>query len=304
MSETLDWTVKRLLEWSHTYFGDKGIDSPKTTAELLLADVLSCKRLDLYYRYEQPLLPDELARYKDVVKRRVKHEPTQYILGEWEFWSLPLQVDQRVLIPRPETEVLVEEVLKAVQEGDVPAHGSFLDLCTGSGAIACALATECPEASLHATDLSTDALEVAQINVTQLKLEERITLYQGDLFEPLPEQRYDVIASNPPYVTCAELAELQPEVRQYEPHLALDGGEDGLDLIRRLLIDLPTRLAPGGVLAIEIGAKQGPAVRALAEQTNLFASIEVLKDFSRRDRILFAHGHPLKNSIHTPKSNF
>lgn len=285
---SLEWTVRRLLEWSDTYFQSKGIDSPKTTAELLLAHILHCKRMDLYFRYEQPLLPQELAGYKALLQRRVKHEPTQYLLGEWEFWSLPLKVDSRVLIPRPETEVLVEAIVQAVQEEVVPSNGSFLDLCTGSGAIACALAQECPEATLHATELSEQALEVAQSNVAQLNFQEQITLFQGDLFAPLPNHTYHVIASNPPYVTAEEWETLQPEVKQYEPKLALVGGDDGLDLVRRILSGAHTFLAPGGILAVEIGAEQGPSSKELAEKTGLFSSVEIVPDFARRDRVLFA----------------
>lgn len=285
------WTVRRLLSWCATYFAEKGIDSPKTTAEYLLADTLQCKRMDLFFRYEQPLMPTELTEFKQRIKRRIKHEPIQYILGEWEFWSVPIRVDSRVLIPRPETELLIEQILHLADTQKISEDGSFLDLCTGSGAIACVLAKEFPEACITATDLSVQALEVAQQNAHHLGLSSRIQWHQGDLFAPLSEQQFSAILSNPPYISTTDMQTLQPEVRLYEPPLALDGGDTGLDLIERILRDIHKHLLPGGWLLMEFGASQGSTVRQLAQQTEYFQSIEILKDYARRDRILVAQRH-------------
>lgn len=285
----LDWTVRRLLDWSLPYLTEKGIESPKVTAEWLLADALGCTRMDLFFRYEQPLLPEELAGYKSRLKRRVQREPVQYILGEWEFWSLPFYVDQRVLIPRPETEVLIEQVLKVVEENEIPPTARILDLCTGSGAIACTLAHEMKEASVMATDVSRDALMVAYQNVKRLELVDRVTLKHTDMFTDIPsEPPFNILVSNPPYVTQAEMEDLEPEVRQYEPSMALVGGEDGLDFVREILRNVPTYLAPGGLLAVEFGASQGEAIRQLAEATPELTSISIVQDYARRDRILLA----------------
>jgi release factor glutamine methyltransferase len=281
------WTLRKVLEWSREYLHSKEIDSAQTTAELLLAAALNCERVDLYLRYEQPLSSSELSEYKARLKRRIKHEPTQYILGEWEFWSLPLRVDSRVLIPRPETECLVEEIQCEIELGNIAEDGRFLDLCTGSGAIACALAKENPLAQIDATDICDMALEVARENVTALGLNAQIQLYQGDLYGSLPACGYDLIISNPPYIAASEYEKLQPEVRLFEPRIALVGGEDGLDIIKRILIDAKNWLQLGGFLAIEIGASQGQSAASAAQQTGLFEQIEVRKDYSRRDRVLF-----------------
>lgn len=290
-NKDLPWTVGRVLAWSSGYFAEKGIDSPKATAEYLLAHTLKCKRLDLYFRYEQPLLPTELAEFKQAIRRRIQHEPTQYIVGEWEFWSLPIQVDARVLIPRPETEMLIEQTLALVDTEKLSATGHFLDLCTGSGAIACALAKELSEATLVATDISKDALEVAQANARSLHVSQRIQWHQSDLFEQLSGERFDAILSNPPYISAQEMEELQPEVRLYEPHLALHGGSNGLVIVQRILQHIDKHLQPGGWLLMEFGASQGSVIRQLAEQTQVFQSIDILQDFSRRDRILVAQRH-------------
>ncbi|TNE46556.1 MAG: peptide chain release factor N(5)-glutamine methyltransferase [Deltaproteobacteria bacterium] len=287
--KSLEWTVRRLLDWSLTYLQDKGIDSPKVTAEWLLADALSCSRMDLFFRYDQPLLPEELAAYKARLKRRSQREPLQYILGEWEFWSLPFYVDSRVLIPRPETEVLIEQVVNAEKDGFVPAQPRILDLCTGSGAIACTLAKELPESTVLATDVSRDALMVAYENVKRLELVDRVTLKHTDMFKNVPsDPPFDILVSNPPYVTQAEMEELEPEVRDYEPAMALVGGQDGLDFVREILRQVPTYLAPRGLLAVEFGASQGEAIRQLAEAVPELSEVSIVQDYARRDRILFA----------------
>lgn len=280
------WTVRSVLEWSVGYLERHEVDSPKLTADLLLADVLKCTRMELLMRYDQPLHEDELAGFRAHLKRRSKREPTQYIIGNQAFWSLDLEVDPRVLIPRADTECLVEEALELFKQGIVPLEGPFLDLCTGSGALACALAVEFPQAKIDATDLSEDALAVAWTNICNHALKGHIGLHHGDLFAPLKPKKYALIISNPPYIRSAEVPELQPEVAQYEPSLALDGGPDGLDIVRRILEQAPDFLTDTGVLLIEIGHDQGADALALASQAEAFESVAILPDYARRDRIL------------------
>lgn len=280
------WTIQRILEWSIGFLERKEIDSPRLTAELLLGDVLKCSRVELYLRFEQPLDPDERAVFREYLKRRVAYEPTQYILGSQSFWSLELQVDARVLIPRPETECLIEECLRLFKQGALPLRGPFLDVCTGSGALACALAVEFPEADVDATDISPDALDVAQINIENNQLSERVHLHEGSLFEAVPQKKYAAIVTNPPYIRSDEMATLQHEVREYEPHLALDGGDDGLDLIRIVLKEAPDYLTEQGILLIEMGCEQGALAMQLAREYDVYTEVRVLQDYAGLDRVL------------------
>jgi release factor glutamine methyltransferase len=245
------WTLGKVLLWASRDFGDRGIDRPRFEAEVLLAHALGLGRLDLYTGFDRPMEKRELQAYREMIVRRRQGEPVAYITGQKEFWSLDFQVDHRVLIPRPETELLVESVLERAPEG-----GRVLDLCTGSGCVAVALASERPELLVDAVDISADALCVAQENVARYGLKERVRLIEGDLFEPLETGiRYAVITANPPYVTSAEMATLQNEV-QKEPRLALCGGDDGLDVIRRIISAAPAYLKPGGTLILEVASRQ------------------------------------------------
>lgn len=288
----LDWTIAKVLKWSVGYLERHSIDAPRLTAELLLAQALDCKRMDLYLCYDQPLEPTELGRFRETLQRRAKNEPTQYILGQQEFWSLPFVVDRRVLIPRPETECIVEEAIRSAQAGAFDPKGYFLELGVGSGALSCALAHEFPEAHIDAVDLSEDALEVAAKNIQTLGFSDRITLWKGDLFSPLPpEARYTLIVSNPPYIRTEDIQGLQAEVRLWEPPLALDGGKDGLRLIRRLVADASTFLTSPGLLLIEIGSDQGPDALACVPRPP-FASASLIQDYARLDRILRCSREP------------
>jgi len=303
----LTWTVQRVIDWSVDYLKKHEIEAPRLTTELLLTKALDCRRVDLYLRYEQPLIKDELSSFKELIKRRIRREPTQYILGTQEFWSLPLKVDHRVLIPRPETECLIEAVLEYIKEERLPADGAILELGTGSGAIPCALASELKESTIHTVDISPGALEVATENAVSCQVAERIHFYWGDLFtpvqpngkpspalpekvsletQPLPKQHFNLLISNPPYITSEELRGLQPEVVEYEPTLALDGGQDGLDFVRRILEQAPEYVLPGGSILIEIGAEQGASSQHLAAEMGMYESIEILKDYAGKDRIL------------------
>lgn len=276
------WTVRRVLTWTTGHFEKKDLDSPRLTAEILLAHVLGCDRVRLYVDIERPLSKQELATLRALIERRLSGEPTQYLTGKREFYGRTFKVDPRVLIPRPETEGLVEAILRSVPK-DTTAR--LLDLCTGSGCVAVTLAAERPQASVWATDLSKDACALASENAEALEVGARVTLREGDLYAPLPPgARFDAIASNPPYIKSGDIDTLQVEVRR-EPRLALDGGADGLGIIRRIIAGAPTWLKAGGALAMEIGEEQGPAVAALFEGAGLL-DVRVEKDLARLDRIV------------------
>ncbi|MDO3377662.1 peptide chain release factor N(5)-glutamine methyltransferase [Geoalkalibacter halelectricus] len=257
------WTVLRVLEWTAGYFRERGIESARLDADLLLAKTLGVDRVGLYLRYDQPLNPEELNSFRAWVARRARHEPLAYILGEVEFWSLAFGLTPDVLIPRPDTEVLVEEALARGPEG-----ARVLDVGTGSGAIAVCLAVERPTWQVTALDVSPAALAVAQDNARRHQVAERMRFLQGDLAR-LPDEKFDLIVANPPYIPSADLAGLMPDVRDYEPHLALDGGPDGLAAYRALAAQAPRCLSPEGRLLVEIGQGQEPAVQELFTQAGL-----------------------------------
>ncbi len=272
-------TPLELVRLAAGYLAEKGVSSPRLDAEVLLAHVLGVPRIRLYTEFDKPLEPAEVAAYREAVRRRARREPVAYITGEREFWSLRLRVDPRVLIPRPETEVLVETCLARMG-----AEGVLLDLGTGSGAVALALLSERPGWRAVGVDVSAGALEVARGNARSLGLAERLDLRAGDLYGPVAGERFDLIVSNPPYVPSAELDRLEPEVSRYEPRGALDGGPDGLAVLRRIAGRARHHLEPGGFLAVEIGAGQGPAVRQLLEGAGL-AGVRVVPDHAGRDRV-------------------
>lgn len=279
------WTVLSLLRWTTTYLEEKGIADARLNAEILLAGALGLKRLDLYLQFDRPMKPDELSAFKTRLVRRARHEPLQYIAGEAEFRNLRLRVDPRVLVPRPETEVLVDAVLGwARSRSDLRG----LDVGTGSGAIALSLATEGPFSLIVATDLSADALAVAHENLAAAAPAAAVELREGTGYEPVQGERFDVIVSNPPYVGELERPTLDPEVRDWEPSVALFSGPDGLDAIRALVAGAPDHLAGGGLLALEIGAGQSVEVARLIRERSAFEEPIVWKDLAGRDRIVLA----------------
>lgn len=289
MTPPEDWTVIRLLQWTSSFFESHGIASHRLDAELLLAEVLGVARIDLYLRHDQPLNSDELEHFRGLVKRRRNREPVAYLLGEKAFWTLDLSVGPEALIPRPETECLVEAVLAFLKDRPERNDGHYLDLGTGSGAIALALAASCPAARVSAVDRSLSALALAARNRRRHQLQERLDLVAGnwlESFSPI-RARFDVITSNPPYIPSDQIDGLQPEVSRYEPRMALDGGRDGLDCIRVLLTQAPNFLAPGGALFLEIGHDQYPDVQRLGYQTGRYQTIECLKDYSGLNRVAF-----------------
>lgn len=274
------WTVRKVLGWTSQHFEKSNVDAPRLTAELLLAHSLKLDRIKLYTDLDRPLTKDELAGYRGLIQRRIAGEPTQYLTGLKDFYGRKFQVDARVLIPRPETELLVEAIVRLK-----PAR--VLDLCTGSGCIAVTIALELPEASVWATDISGGACAVAKANAEALGAGSRVTVLEGDLFKAVPEgPKFDVIVSNPPYVKAGELATLQREV-QREPKLALDGGADGLDFVRRIADGAKAYMKAGGSLALEIGDGQGDAVKDILTRAG-YHEVRIEKDLARLDRLAFA----------------
>lgn len=286
------WTIQALLAWTTDFLAKKGTPpfAARLEAQLLLAHVLKCKKVDLMVRYEEQPAEAERTAFRELIKRRVDGWPVAYLLGEKEFFLLPFEVSPAVLIPRPDTETLVSEALRLLKPLTAPA---VLDLGTGSGAIAVSIAHQKKDARVTATDISPDALDVARRNATRHGVEKRVEFRQGDLFAAVPAgATFDLVASNPPYVTPAELAALAPDVRDHEPRLALDGGPDGLAFYRRIAAGVGAVLKPGGWLLVEIGATQDGAVRAvLGERPELDVG-KTLKDAAGLPRVVTARKRP------------
>ena len=280
--DTTTWTIARVLDWTRSFFDSKDIETARLDAELLIAHALDLSRIDLYLDHHRPLDAQELASIRGLVQRRSQLEPIHYILGERDFWSITLSVDSRVLIPRPDTEKLVELALSNMDE----TTQNILDLCTGSGAIALALATECPQVQVTATDISEDALAVARANAKNLNLN-NVSFHQSDLFEGLQTQ-FDVIVSNPPYIRSDDCKRLMVDVRDYEPLMALDGGQDGLDFYRQIVQTAPKLLCSKGHLLLEIGHDQASDLKSLVESSSEFDWINCHQDLAGNDRVVHA----------------
>lgn len=276
------WTIGRVLSWTKQYFADKGVAQPRLDAEVLLSHVLGMDRLHLYVRFDQPLLPEELAAFRALVLRRAAREPVAYILGTKEFMGLDFAVSPAVLIPRPDTEILVEaceERLRGLAEARI------LEIGPGSGAVVVSLLKRQPRWTAVAVELSPAAAQVTRENARTHGVAERLEVRQGDLLAPLGrEERFEAIVSNPPYIAAADLAGLQPEVRR-EPALALDGGADGLDVYRRLVVAALVHAVPGGWLLLEVGAGQAPQVSALGVAAGWQAAA-VLPDYGGIERVV------------------
>ena len=266
-------------------FTERGIENGRLEAELLLAHVLGIRRLDLYLQYDRPLTEPQLEQFRALVRRRLKREPLQYITGHVQFRHLEIEVDARALIPRPETELLVGEVVRYAAERAEPLRA--IDIGVGSGAIALSIAHECPAVHVVATDVSGDALALAEQNAHALGL--TLELRPGHLWAAVAaEETFDIVVSNPPYVADSESAELQPEVRDWEPHGALFAGADGLAVVRELIAGAAPHLNDGALLALEIGMTQATAVTALLAATTSYESINVRRDLSGRERMVTA----------------
>lgn len=279
------WTILRMILWSAEYLKNKGVETGRLDAEWLLAAALGVDRLQLYLKYDRPLSSEEREAFKPLLRRRAGREPLQYIIGRTGFRELELKTDPRVLIPRPETEVLVQEVLDWASTG----AESVWDMGTGAGAVALSLAAEGTWTRLVATDVSPEALSVAADNAERYDLGGHVEFREGSLFEPLEEgERFDVIVSNPPYIAEGEKGELQPEVRDWEPPEALFAGEDGLDVIRQLVAGAPKHLLSGGLLALECGLGQAEGIAADVQATGAFGAVRIRADLTGRPRFVTA----------------
>jgi release factor glutamine methyltransferase len=284
------WTIQKLLNWITEYFTGKGLDSPRLNAELLLSHVFGLKRIELYTHFDITAGKEQLDKLHDLVKRAGQNEPIPYLIGKTEFYSLDIFVNSACLIPRPETELLVERAIEFLR----PRSGTqfVLDLCTGSGCIAVAIAKNFPSAQIIATDISEAALKVAFKNTEKYRLNNRIKLLRGDLFDPivprLDAENFDLVVCNPPYVSCSEFESLEKNVRDYEPRTALLAGDDGLNIYRRIIEKTADFLKPEGLLLLEIGYAQGKTLKDLLEGTGCFDEIKIEKDFHNNDRIAAA----------------
>jgi release factor glutamine methyltransferase len=280
------WTLGRLLDWTTKYFTEKGLEFPRLDAEILLAHAQACPRLQLYTRYEEPADEKVRTAYRALIKQRVEGCPVAYLVGYREFFSLEFKVTPAVLIPRPETEILVMEAIRLA--GPRP-ESTLVDVGTGSGAIAITVAKRVPGVRVVAIDISPEALQVARDNARRHGVADRIDFRQGDLLAPLAAgEKPDLIVSNPPYIPTDALPMLAPDVRDYEPKLALDGGPGGYRIISRLLDQAATRLRPGGHLLIEIDAAQEQTVGQLIRGLPGFGPPETVRDFNRHPRVIHA----------------
>jgi release factor glutamine methyltransferase len=282
-SEPQAWTIEAVLRWAADDFRARGVDSPRLDAELLLAHAISSTRIKLVLESKRPLDPNELAGFRDLVRRRRAREPVAYILGRREFYGRSFRVDRRVLIPRPDTETLVDVALRRTR--GVSLSMRALDLCTGSGCVAITLARERPTSQVVGTDISEAAIAVARENALRLGAY-NTAFASGDLFSAIGAgHRFDIVVANPPYVPSSEVATLAPEIRDHEPRGALDGGSEGLTTVRRIVAGASAHLARAGMLVVEVGAGEAAAVAALFEQAG-FASIEIARDCGRIERVV------------------
>jgi release factor glutamine methyltransferase len=282
--KTETWTVGRLLSATTDFLAGKGSATPRLDAELLLARVLALTKVQLYVGFESMVEPEALGRYRELVRRRARHEPVAYILGEKEFYGLKLKTTPAALIPRPETELLVDEALRLAKKHWPEEVVQVVDIGCGGGAIALALARELPRAEIWAVDISPEALTLARANALDLGLAQRLTFFEGDLAAPLAGRRFHLVCANLPYIPESEMAGLMPDVGGHEPHLALNGGPEGLALIRRLLKDAPGLLLPGGRLLLEIWPDSLAALTDSAGQADL--TLEgVFRDLAGHQRV-------------------
>lgn len=296
------WTTRRLLAWMQQAFHQRGLDGPRLLAEMLLAHVLGCDRLKLYLDPDRPASPLERQTLRDMAGRALKHEPVQYLVGESWFFGLPFHVDKRVLIPRPATETIVEHVLQHARNTPgfaTPASGGegllIADVCTGSGCVAISLLKNLPKARAAASDLCADALAVARQNAQRHSVSDRLDLLEGDLLQPIveyPGSRHaggvSYLVSNPPYIPDDEWGAVEPNVKDHEPHKALRGGVDGLDFVRRLLVDGPTLLRSGGLMLIEVADSRAEQAAELMRGVAGMTETQIVRDVDGLPRVIVA----------------
>jgi release factor glutamine methyltransferase len=286
MTSEQPWTIRRLLDWTRNYLSQKESESPLLDAQVLLAHALGCRKIELYTRFEEVVQEEVRARFRELIQKRVKGCPVAYLVGRKEFFSLEFEVNGDVLIPRPDTECLVDACLRLAKAVPAPA---ILDVGTGSGAIPIVLARQHSGAVLTATDIDEKALAVAKRNAAKHGVAERIRFLAGDLFAPTPKgEQFDFVLSNPPYIPTAAIAGLAAGVRDYEPRTALDGGEDGFAMFDRLVAQAPDFLKPDGYLILEIGAPQEGPARAKIEANRAYELGKTILDSAGHPRVLRA----------------
>ena len=286
------WTVRRLLEWTIPFFTRKDVDSPRLSAEMLLSHVLKVPRLQLYINYDRELSAEQLTTFRALVKRASDQEPIAYLTGVAPFFNLDFKVTRDVLIPRPDTETIVENVLQLARNEVGFSNPRILDLCTGTGCVAAAIAFHLKNTDgVVAIDISPEAVAIAKQNIETLGLADRVTVVEGDLFSPISSladpRPFDLITANPPYIRSALMSSLDASVKDFEPHLALDGGGDGLDIHKRILKGANERLLPGGRIYLEIAFDQGEAAKTLAGEFATFDDVKILRDYGGNDRVLY-----------------
>ena len=298
------WTTRELLGWMTKAFEAKDLDSPRRMAEMLLAHIIGCDRLRLYMDNDRPASPIERETLRDLVRRALDHEPIQYLVGEESFFGMTFHVDKRVLIPRPSTQTLIDEVLnharknpddRTLRESDAGVGMMIADVCTGSGCIAAALAKNLPGARVIASDKSPDALEVAQMNITRHDLDDRVDLVEGDLLEPIfahpvagQKGSLHYLCSNPPYIPDHEWDAVEPNVKNHEPTMALRANDDGMEFVKPLIEQGPELLSKNGMILIEIAACNAAKSLALATDHDMLTRARIAKDSDGFDRILIA----------------
>jgi release factor glutamine methyltransferase len=275
------WTTLGVLDWTTQRFSDAGIAAARLEAQVLLAHVLGCSRVQLYTGFDKPLGEAELASYRALIKRRLAGESVSYLVGETEFWGLPFHVDASVLVPRPDTETVIDVARVARPNRTLPCR--ILDLCTGSGVIAVSLAKEFPAAQVVATELSPAAAAIARKNAERNGVADRVDVREGDLFAPVPGERFELIAANPPYIASAVVPTLSAEVRG-EPVIALDGGHDGLRFYDRICAAAREHLTADGILIVEHGYDQADAVRARLSAAGL-SDVTLVHDLGKNPRV-------------------
>ncbi|WP_321495927.1 peptide chain release factor N(5)-glutamine methyltransferase [uncultured Desulfobacter sp.] len=280
------WTIKSILSWTDTYFSQNGIDSPRLAAEILLAKVLKLRRLDLYLQHDRPLEKQELAEFKILIRRRIAREPVAYITGKKGFFKEQFKVAPGVLIPRPDTETLVETAIQVLSEAEHRGKKArVIELGVGSGAVIVSIANACPGHFYFGSDLSSIALATACANA-KVFAQTKVALFKGDWLEAIqPHPLFDLILSNPPYIPSADIELLEPEVRDHEPRLALDGGVDGLDAVRMILAQAGDRLVPSGRLILEIGFDQKPIIKDIAKGFFWVTELDFIKDLAGHHRV-------------------
>jgi release factor glutamine methyltransferase len=295
-----EWTVRKVLEWTTGHLKKHGSDTPRLDAEILLAHSRGCQRIQLYTAYDETLTDAIRAKMRELVQRRAQAEPVAYLVGHREFFSLDFRVTKDVLIPRPDTETLVIEIIEAVKQLTTTRKESgdespirVIDLCTGSGCVAVTVAKRCQMAKLNvqitASDISPAALAIAAENATKHGVQDRISFVEGDLFAAVaPDSRFEIIASNPPYIPSAEIDTLDPEVAKHEPRLALDGGPSGFDVIDRLIATAPGYASPDALFLMELSPEQADTASQKLTAAGKYTDITVRKDLAARPRVMKA----------------